>query len=243
MGAKVLLVTAASSDVGGALIKSVCKDYDLVLAHYNSSLGSIEKLKEEFGEKIIPLQANFLDLDSIDQMISKINGMDLRPSHVVHLAAGAYSVQRFTKESVENFDASYKISVLSIIKILQAFLPGMAKEKYGKVVMMLSDVTLNMPPKYQTCYATIKYALLGLMKSLAVDYSDKGVCVNGLSPDMIETKFLKDVPHLIVEQNAAKNPMGRNLAPEDVVGAIEFLLSPKSDSVRGVNLPVTGGMA
>lgn len=242
-GPKVLLVTAASSNVGGALINDVAKDYDVILAHYNNSIGSIGKLQESFGKKVIPLKADFLDLSSVGKMIEQINDLNLRPTCIVHLAAGKYSIQRFSKETVENFDAAFKISVLSIMKILQAFLPCMAKEKFGKIVFMLSDVTLNMPPKQQTCYTTIKYALLGFMKSLAVDYADKGVCINAVSPDMMETNFLNNIPRLIVEQNASKNPIGRNLVPADVVGAFSFLLSDKSDCVRGINLPVTGAIA
>lgn len=242
-GTKVLLVTAASSDVGGSIIRKIAQNYDFVLAHYNSSLGVIEKLQEEFGKKIVPIQADFSNSDSVEKMISKIEELDLSPDHIVHLASQRYSVQRFSKESAETFESAYKISVLSIVKILQAFLPKLAKQKSGKVVFMLSDVVLNMPPKYQSCYSTTKYALLGLMKNLAVEYADKGICVNAVSPDMIETKFLKDLPRLLVEKNAESNPLGRNLTPQDVAGAFDYLLGAGADCVNGVNLPVTCGIA
>ena len=86
-----------------------------------------------------------------------------------------------------------------------------------------------------------KYALLGLMKSLSVEYADKGIMVNGVSPDMIETKFLKDIPDLVIRQNAERSPLKRNLTIEDVVPTFDFLLSDAADTITGQNIGITGG--
>ena len=89
---------------------------------------------------------------------------------------------------------------------------------------------------------TVKYALLGLMRNLASEYAAKGVMVNAVSPDMMETKFLSGLPELILEQNAKKNPLGRNIHVEEVTPTIEYLLSSASDIVTGQNIGVTGGV-
>ena len=60
---------------------------------------------------------------------------------------------------------------------------------------------------------------------------------------MVETQFLSGVPEKFVQMAAAANPAKRNLRVEDVVPAIRFLLSPESDHLSGVNLPVTAGSA
>ena len=79
------------------------------------------------------------------------------------------------------------------------------------------------------------------MKSLATDYAGYGITVNAVSPSMIETKFLAETSHLIVEQAAAEHPMKRNAQVGDVVPAMAFLLSEEARFITGVNLPVTGG--
>ena len=107
--------------------------------------------------------------------------------------------------------------------------------------MMLTAYTENTPPKFLSSYVTVKYALLGLVKALAVEYADKGIAVNGVSPEMISTKFLRNMPQWVVEKNAAANPSGRNLAVEDVVPAIKFLLSDEAGQITGQNLVITGG--
>ena len=83
--------------------------------------------------------------------------------------------------------------------ILQAFIPKMSKQNYGKIVFMLSAYLLGIPPKFQSPYITVKYALLGLMRNLASEYAAKGIMVNAVSPDMMETKFLSELPELIKE--------------------------------------------
>ena len=59
---------------------------------------------------------------------------------------------------------------------------------------MLTSCTTNIPPKYLASYVTSKYALLGLVKALSNEYADKGIRINGISPSMIETKFLENIP-------------------------------------------------
>lgn len=125
--------------------------------------------------------------------------------------------------------------------ILQAFIPKMSKQNYGKIVFMLSAYLLGIPPKFQSPYITVKYALLGLMRNLASEYAAKGIMVNAVSPDMMETKFLSELPELIKEQSAKNNPLGRNIFVDEVVPTIEYLLSPGSDVVTGQNIGVTGG--
>jgi len=125
--------------------------------------------------------------------------------------------------------------------ISQAFIPKMSKKNYGKIVFMLSAYLLGVPPKFQSPYVTVKYALLGLMKELAVEYASKGIMVNAVSPDMMETKFLSELPDLIKEQSAKNNPLGRNIYVKEVVPTIEYLLSSGSDAVTGQNIGITGG--
>jgi 3-oxoacyl-[acyl-carrier protein] reductase len=117
----------------------------------------------------------------------------------------------------------------------------MAKAKRGKVVFMLSSQVLWEPAKpYSATYTCVKYALLGLMKSLSAEYISKGITVNGVSPSMIDTKFLR-VPDIVKQANIDSSPIKRLLTVDDVVPAFEFLLSPGADAVTGHNIAVMAG--
>lgn len=117
----------------------------------------------------------------------------------------------------------------------------MSKSKYGRIIFLLSSNTIGKPAKYQSSYVTVKYALLGLMKALAAEYADKGITVNGVSPDMMETKFLSGIPDLIVEQNRENGPMGRNVYVEEILPMIQYMLSEEGASMTGQNIEISGG--
>lgn len=241
MEKKVLLVLGASADMGISLIKKVQDNYDYILAHYNNSESELNELKAQAGEKLKLFKADFKSEKEIVDLVEKIKTEGLFPDHIVHLPAEKYCIEKFNKTSWENFQVGFDISLRSLVIILQSFLPIMAKKGKGKVVVMLSSYTNNTPPKYATAYGTVKYALLGLVKGLSVEYAPKGICVNAVSPSMTETKFLSEIPEIILQQNASASPSGKNLKVSDVIPAIEYLLSEGSDLVTGQNIFITGG--
>ena len=236
---KTLLVTGASSDIGTEIIREVIGDYDCVLAHFNHENEALGRLFEEWGSKIVPLQADFSDPDSVTAMIDTIKAKGYSPDHIVHLAAPKFAIQKFVKEPIDDFRNNYTVSVDSIINILKAFLPDMVKRKSGKIVFALSANVTGTPAKFQSAYTTVKYALLGLMKSLAVEYSDKGITVNAVSPDMVDTKFLSEIPRLVIEQEADKNPSKRILNVTEVAPKFAYLLSKEADDITGENILVS----
>lgn len=237
---KVLLMTGASSDMGSALIRRIGKNYKCIWAHYFRSKSVLEELRDT-GVRIIPIQADFMDIKSVENMIHMIEESGKMPTHIVHFSAPAAYNRKFHKCTWEDFGEGIDTSLRSIVKLLRAFIPDMQKKRYGKIVFMLTSYVLGVPPKFQSPYITVKYAQYGLMRSLAAEYSGKGITVNAVSPDMIETKFLRDIPDLVRQQNAENSPLKRNLVVDDVVPAFEYLLSDAADAVSGQNIGVTGG--
>ncbi|MCR4567944.1 MAG: SDR family oxidoreductase [Pseudobutyrivibrio sp.] len=236
---KILFVTGASSELGMALIDQVADNYDIIVAHYRSSVDRLLPLEEKLGDKLMLVQADFSDAVSVRSMLDFIEEREIHPDHVVHLAALPMENKHFKKQSWLNFAENIETDLRPIVEILGDFLPYMSKQKYGKIVFMLTSCTVGMPPKFTTVYTTAKYALLGLMKSLSVEYADKGITVNGVSPEMIETRFLKDLPDLIKEMNANEMPMGANLTVQQVVPTLAFLLSDGADMISGQNIAIT----
>lgn len=233
-----LLVTGASSDMGVELIKSVLDDYDRILAHYNHWNDKLEALKNEAGEKIAFLQADFSDAESVEKMLCRIMEEGIEPDHIVLLTSPKLVLQKFVKTEFSRFTESWNSAIQPDIMILQALLPRMLKQKYGKVIFMLTAYTVDVLPQYASAYAMEKYALLGLMKSLAAEYKSRGIAVNGVSPDMMHTKFLDNLPRLMLEQYAENRPDKRLLVPADVVPTFKRLLSDEGEFITGENISV-----
>ena len=240
---KTLFVTGASSELGCALIENVAANYDLIVAHYRSSVDRLLPLEEKLKEKLMLVQADFSDAVSVRKMLEFLNERGVKPDHIVHMAALPMENKHFKKQDWCNFAANIETDLRPIVEILEEFMPAMSKQKYGKIVFMLTSCTVGMPPKYTTVYTTAKYALLGLMKSLAAEYAEKGITVNGVSPEMIDTRFLKDLPDLIKEMNAQNMPQKQNLKVEQVVPTLAFLLSDGADMISGQNIAITDAKA
>jgi 3-oxoacyl-[acyl-carrier protein] reductase len=232
----IVLIIGASSDIGVDLIKNMDNDC-LILAHYNNS---DEKLLQ-LTKKIVMLKA---DLSKEADLLSMMNNIEENygiPNNIIHLAAPKTENIRFKDISWANFQNDIDISLKSLTIILNRFLPKLAKQKKGKVVVMLSSYVLNIPPKALTNYVVVKYALLGLVKSLASEYADKNIQINAVSPSMVETKFLDNLDEKLVELNAYNHPLKRNAAAKDVTPIIKFLVSKEADFINGINIPITGG--
>ena len=236
-----LLILGASSDLGCELIRKVVNKYDIIIGHYNHMNDNLLQLKEQYPDKLQLLQADFSDVNSINDFISEIKDNNYHPAHIVHFAAPRFQYLRYEQASIECFESEMKTSLYSLVSVTQAFLPMMKKKRSGKVIVMLTICTQGTPPKFLSTYVTSKYAMLGLVKSLAADYADKGIQVNGVSPEMIETKFLDNIPDFVRQQNAESNPLKRNLTVEDVIPTFEYLLSDAADCITGQNICITGG--
>lgn len=237
---KTLLVIGASSEVGRALIRKVALNYSRIYAHYHSSGEALDGLKAALGGKLVPLQANLMDAAATAALTARIQGDGVLPNHIVHLAAPRCEQKRFHQTDEEDFSAALTCSVIAFSSIIKPFISKMGKNGRGKIVAMLTAYTEGVPPKFISAYVTAKYALLGLVRSLAAEYAPKGVCVNAVSPEMIETRFLSSMPELALEQARESSIMGRLLTPDDVVPTFEYLLSDASDFVTGQNVLVTG---
>ena len=237
---KILLVLGGSSDMGQALIRRIHSNYDKIIVHYNKNSAAAEKLADELGDKISTVGADLNIAEDRCHLINFLSEENNQPCHVVNMVSPKFVYTRADKDDPNVFRNMIESSLFAFTEIMRPILKHMSKNRYGKIVIMLSAYTREFPPKYMSAYVTAKYALLGLMKSLAADYSGKGICVNGVSPDMTETKFLSEIPNAAIRMTADRSVMGRLLSVDEVAPTFEFLLSDAADKITGQNIFITG---
>lgn len=241
---KTYIITGASSDIGTAFLREFEKDNEKITAYcqYFSNDSMLKELRSVFNNVDIRLsRCDLSSAEDTDRWIKELKAESVVPTHILHLAARKLEYMRLKQFDWKKTVNEMNIQVNSLAQLLKAFLPIMSKEKYGRVVAMISSCTLGAPPKFMIDYLISKYALLGLIKGAASEYAGTGITVNGLSPSMIETKFLSEIDPRIVEMNAQSNPMKRNINVDEVVSALRFLLSDRASYMNGVNLNLTGG--
>ena len=226
----------ASSDVAIELIKEI-NDNDnesVIWAHYFSHPDEIKSIKEENGNRIIPIKCNLADREDCVSMVNSIIAEGNIPNRIVHFAAPKLEYVKFKDCSWDFCVKDMEVQVASVYIILQQLLPKMIKlASRAKVVFMLSENTVNAPAKFTIKYTMSKYALLGMMKALTSEYAGKNVNINSLSPTMIDTKLLSNIDRRMLEVSGVTDKM---LMPKDVVPSILKLISAASDNMYGENV-------
>ena len=84
------------------------------------------------------------------------------PEYILHAPAVPIENLRFTELSWHDFDLQINVQVKSFMMIIQGVIKKMSRSKFGRVIVILSSYTLNVPPKFLAGYVTAKYALMGL---------------------------------------------------------------------------------
>lgn len=236
---RTILIMGGTGDLGLALAEAMWQAGDTLLLQGVGDLSRAQAFADAHDGTHV-LSCDLTDAAAVTAFIAQVKAIGL-PDHLVHLPALPVVNAKFKNFNEERFEADFSIQVRSALQVCKAFVPAMAKAKYGRVLFVLTSYILGVPPKNVTAYVTAKGALEAMARSLAIEYAANGVTVNCVAPSMIETSFLADTSNLIVEAAAQANPMGRNATVDDVVPAMCFLLSEQARYITGVTLPITGG--
>jgi 3-oxoacyl-[acyl-carrier protein] reductase len=124
---------------------------------------------------------------------------------------------------------------------IQQVLPGMMRERWGRIINVSSVVGLCGNPG-QANYVASKAGLIGLTKSLAQEMASRSVTVNAVAPGFIETDMTEVLGAEVRERLLGSIPMKRLGSPEDVAAAVRFLASEEAGYITGHVLNVNGGM-
>ncbi len=236
-----LLILGASSSIGCEIIRNIAHENMTILAHFHTNPARLEDLSKTVAAAIIPVKADLRSESDIEKMLQTIEQTCSFPDKMVFLAAPKIYLARFKDLHWSDFQTQLDVQLRAAVLACQRFLPKMAAAKTGKLVFVLSSYTVGAPPAAMAHYITAKYALLGLMKALSSEYAARKVCVNAISPDMVETGFLSEIPRKLVELTAEQHPLKRIASPSDVAPMVKFLLSDDADYITGVNVPIAGG--
>lgn len=247
LGSVALLFLGGSSEIAVATMQQLDRPGVILFAQYRGSREPLDGLSGMLHHaRVVPLQADLTSDTDTDRLAEEVASECARAGcealeGIVIAPAPPPVTERFHKKAWADFASHFEVQVRAPARLLQRFLPAMAKRRRGKVVFVLSSYTLGYPPAGLADYVTAKHAALGLMRALAAEYGKKDLRINAVSPGMVETGFLDQVPRIVVETNAEKHPLARNATPADVAPAICFLLSDAVAYVNGANIPITGG--
>lgn len=232
------LVTGGSSGIGEALVRQLTSaGWDVTFTYCRN--GEMARVVAE-ATGATCAQYDQVSAESVHALADRVRNGEW--DALINNAAQPTPRQLLMKTAADDFTAYQTAALGGVFALSTAFAEqGKRRERGGCIVNVLTSVTLGMPPAKLATYVTSKYALLGLTRSMAVEFIRYGIRVNAVSPGMTRTAFNADLPERFVEQVETGLPMGRLATPQEVAGAIRFLLSDEAGYINGANIPVTGG--
>jgi 3-oxoacyl-[acyl-carrier protein] reductase len=235
------VILGASSDIGLELLARLDGRVPLLLLHAFKNGERLRQWARQARSKTVVCDADLSDFGQVDALAKSFEAYVPVPGAWVHLAAPRVRLARFKDHPPEDFETELKAQFHGPLRLLRRWTPKMASACRGRLLFLLTAPTVGRVPSGMAPYLSAKFALLGLMRSLAAEYGPKGVRVHALSPGMTRTGFLEHIHSSVVEQAAEASPLGRLCTPVEVADALAFLLSEQAAFFHGVNLPMDAG--
>lgn len=175
--------------------------------------------------------------DGFERILKERNPLDAVVYSVTPPIANKNLLATEWQEHAEHLDLQTK----GLFYVVQALKERILMRKRLKFVVIGTEYCVGRPPAGLSPYVQAKYALLGFAKSMLVDLAKYQCTVNMISPGMVETPLIANLPPKLIEMTADANPLKRIATPKDVAHAAAFLLEDASDYLNGVHLLVNGG--
>lgn len=242
---KKAIVTGAGSGIGRAIALTLAKEgADIVVADVDP--GAAEKVASEvksLGRRSLAIKVDVTKRNDVDQLVKKtldtFETIDILVNN-----AGIVKHGPPEEETEASWDAMMAVNLKGEFLCSQAVGIQMIKQKRGKIVNIASTSGHRGMSK-QAAYCASKAGVLGLTRTLAVNWAKHNINVNSVSPGVTVTPMLQKAIEdrgLTMDFYVRRIPIGRANKPEDIANAVLFLASSESDNITGQDILVDGGM-
>ena len=234
------LVTAAGQGIGRASALALAREGASV---YATDI-NVETLEALAAEKLTNIEVFQLDVRSEESVSS---GMKKAQPDVLFNCAGFVHHGTVLDAADEEWDFAFDLNVRSMWRTIKAALPGMLQNGKGSIINMSSACSSVIGAPNRFIYGTTKAAVLGITKSIAVDYIAKGVRCNAICPGTVESPSLHNRLHATGDYDAAmeafvaRQPMGRIGKAEEIAELVVYLASEESAFTTGQAHVIDGG--
>jgi len=235
---KKILVTGATGGIGKALVQKFVSLEGNVLAT-GTKTEKLDDLKKEFPN-INVLKFDISDHSKIEEFIENVSsqlvGLDILVNN-----AGINMDNLSLRMKDDEWKKVIDLNLGSTFFLCKYGIKKMLKNKYGRIVNITSVVghTGNIG---QSNYAASKAAIIGMSKSLAIEYAKKNITINCVSPGFIQSKMTDSILENIKAVLTSRIPMAKLGKGEDVANTVAFLSSDAASYITGETIHVNGGM-
>jgi len=236
---KKVIITGASGGIGNSIVKKLFENGAKILAS-GTKIEKLEDLKSKFNDIKI-LKFDISQSEKIEEFVENATKELGGSLDCIINNAGITQDNLAIRMSIEEWKKVLDINLTSTFLLSKFAIKKMLKNKSGKIINITSVVghTGNLG---QANYTASKAGIIGMSKSLAIEYAKKNININCISPGFIKTAMTEKIDDKFKEIIISKIPSARLGEPEDIANAVLFLASNQSDYINGETLHVNGGM-
>ena len=235
---KKILITGATGGIGNALVEKFYNFGSSIIAT-GTNPTKLENLKKRYASintEQFKLDHHDKIEDFIDRVHNKLEGLDILVNN-----AGITLDNLSIRLSSDNWKKVLDINLTSTFLMCKFAIKKMLKNKYGRIINITSIVghTGNLG---QSNYSASKAGIIGMSKSLAIEYAKKNITINCVSPGFIETKMTDKISEDMKSILISRVPMNKLGTGLDVSNTVAFLSSDAASYITGETIHVNGGM-
>jgi 3-oxoacyl-[acyl-carrier protein] reductase len=239
---KVALVTGSAQGIGRAIALNLAQGgARIVLTDMREAkLDEVAKEIEAQGGKAIRFVVDVTDREAVrkvvDQSLETWERIDILVNN-----AGITRDSLVMRMKVEDWQAVLKTNLDGAFYCIQAVLPSMVRQRYGRIVSIAS-VVAQAGNVGQANYISSKAGIIGLTKGVAAEVARRNITVNAVAPGFIATPMTENLPPEIKEKMLSIIPIGRMGSDAEIATGVRFLVSEEARYITGHVLNINGGM-
>ena len=245
------LVTGASRGIGAAIARVLVGDGMLVTLCARDG-AALRRLTDELGgeEQAVGLVTDIADPVAVRGAFAKAR-QQFGPVEVLINNAGQAASAKFTDTDEALWTRLISVNLTGTYLCSREAIPDMLERGFGRIVNVASIAGLRGAPLL-SAYATSKHAVVGLTRSLALEYATQNITVNAVCPGYVETDMVKGAVANIMRKTGrseaearatliATNPQGRLVEADEVADTVLWLCRPGAESITGQSIVLAGG--
>jgi 3-hydroxybutyrate dehydrogenase len=241
------VVTGAARGIGREIALHLTSAGAVVTALGRQSAG-LEELVAQ-GAAHSSLVADVTDQAAVNAAIAR--AATRKPIDILIANAGAAESAVFAKSDTALFKRMMDVNFMGVVHSIQAALPSMREQPFGRIVVIASTAGLK-GYAYVSAYAAAKHAVIGLVRSLALELASTRITVNAVCPGFTDTDLVAGSIDTIMKKTGRDrsdaiaeltkhNPQGRLITPAEVAGTVLWLCGEGAGAITGQAIAVAGG--
>jgi NAD(P)-dependent dehydrogenase (short-subunit alcohol dehydrogenase family) len=251
LAGKHAVVTGASRGIGAAIAATLAAA-GVRVSLLGRDADRLRRVSEQLGGEThaLPLIADVTDAQAVKHAFGAARAR-FGPVELLINNAGQAASAKFTETDEALWNRMIAVNLTGTYLSTRQAVTDMLESGYGRVVNVASSAGLR-GAGYISAYASSKHAVIGLTRSLALEYATRNITVNAVCPGYVDTDIVKDAVANIREKTGrserealdallATNPQRRLVAPQEVADTVMWLCRPGSESVTGQSIVLAGG--